>query len=68
MTIDISNSGVSEEFDVRVELQENATTKETIYEAKHKKSDDRIQVKVNKNATGLIKVYIDNDLEKEMIL
>ena len=42
--------------------------KKILYEANHKRSDGEIKVPVESNASGLIKVYIDNELDSEMAL
>ncbi|MBO5142353.1 MAG: Stk1 family PASTA domain-containing Ser/Thr kinase [Clostridia bacterium] len=68
ITIDLSNKGVRETFSVRVELQGDITGKKILHEATHKRSDGRIQVAVSKNATGLIRVYIDGEIDSEMVI
>ena len=64
----ISNKGARETFKVRVELQGDITGKKILHEAEHKRSDGRIQVPVSKQATGLIRVYIDGEIDSEMVI
>ncbi len=68
ITIDLSNKGARDTFTVRVELQGDITGKKILHEAKHSRSDGKIKVGVSKEATGLIKVFIDNELDSEMVL
>lgn len=68
ITIDLSNKGARETFNVRVELQGDISGKKILHEADHNRSDGRIQVAVDKNATGLIRVYIDGSVDSEMVI
>ena len=66
--IDLSNKGKNQDFNVKVILQENIGTKTILYEFKHNRSDGVIPVLVPENATGIIKVYIDDELDSEAFL
>ena len=68
ITVNLSSKGARDSFNVRVELLGGMTGKKILYEANHKRSDGEIKVPVESNASGLIKVYIDNELDSEMAL
>jgi len=68
ITVNLSSKGARESFNVRVELLGGMTGKKILYEANHKRSDGEVKVPVESTATGLIKVYIDNELDSEMAL
>lgn len=68
ITIDLSNKGARDTFNVRVELQGDISGKKILHEAEHKRSDGRIQVAVDKQATGLIRVFIDGVVDSEMVI
>ena len=68
ITVDLSSKGARSTFNVRVELHGDLTGNKILYEANHKRSDGKIQVPVSKNATGLLRVYIDNEIDSEMVL
>ena len=66
--IDLSNKGARATFTVKVELQGDITGKKILHEAIHSRSDGTIQVAVPKDAFGLLKVYIDGEVDSEMVL
>ena len=68
ITIDLSRKGVRDTFNVRVELQGDITGKKILHEGNHSRKDGKIQVPVSKNATGLIRVYIDGEVDSEMVI
>ncbi len=68
ITIDLSKKGARDTFKVRVELHGDISGKKVLHEAEHKRSDGKIQVAVDKNATGLIRVYIDGAVDSEMVI
>ena len=51
-----------------VELQGDIMGKRILYEATHSRSDGKIKVPVEKDASGLIRVYIDGKVDSEMVL
>ena len=66
--IDLSNKGARPTFSVKVELQGDITGRKILYEGNHSRSDGKIQVAVPKDAIGLLKVYIDGEVDSEMVL
>lgn len=66
--VDLTNKGARETFTVRVELLGDILGNKILYEGEHKRSDGKIKVAVPKKATGLIRVYIDNEFDSEMVL
>lgn len=68
IAIDISNKGARESFSVRVELQGDITGKKILYEGTHTRADKKVNVEIPNGAMGLLKVYIDGEVDSEMVL
>lgn len=68
ISIDISNKGARDSFTVRVELQGDITGKKILYEGTHTRADKKVKVDIPKDAIGLLKVYIDGEVDSEMVL
>jgi len=68
LPIDISNKGARESFTVRVELQGDITGKKILYEGIHTRADKKVNVEIPNDAIGLLKVYIDGEVDSEMVL
>ena len=64
----MSKKGVRDTFNVRVELQGDINGKKILHEAVHTRSDGKINVAVSSKASGLIRVYIDGEVDSEMVL
>lgn len=68
VVIDLSNAGAKDGFDVRVVVESNTQGKKVEYEAKHSRSDGKIEVYVSDIKGAMLKVYIDNEVVSEMML
>lgn len=68
ITIDISKKGVRDVFTLRVELQGTSIGKQILYEGVHSRSDKTVEVPVDKDASGMLRVYIDDKLDSEMLI
>ena len=68
ITVNLSNKGARETFTVKVELLGDITGNRILYEGQHKRSDGKIEVPVSKKSTGLVRVYIDNEFDTEMVI
>ncbi len=66
--IDISKKGVRDIFTVRVELQGSSIGKQILYEGVHSREDKVVNVPVDKNLSGMLRVYIDDKLDSEMLI
>ena len=65
VTINLSDKGSRPTFEVRVEIIGEFSGKKILYEGTHSRSDGSIQVDVPKGITGLLRVYIDDELVTE---
>ena len=68
VTIDLSNVGEREKFNVKVVLEGNAVGKKVEYEAEHTRDDGKIEVNVTDVKGAMLKVYVDNTVAYEMPL
>lgn len=68
MTILLSNLGTRDTFNVRVELNGDIRGRTVIYNQNHSRSEGVLDVKYPADATGVLRVYIDNELSSEQPL
>lgn len=68
ITIDISKKGVRDVFTLRVELQGTSIGKQILYEGVHSRSDKVVEVPVDKDVSGMLRVYVDDKLDSEMLI
>ena len=68
ITIDLTNKGTRDSFTVKVEVQGDLSGKKIIHEETHTRSEGKIKVPVPKNTMGLIRVFIDDELDSEMVI
>ncbi len=69
ITIDLSNKGSRDRFVVKVELQNSTVGSKIVYEGTHQRNDGKINVNLpNGVNSGMVKVYIDNALDSEMVI
>lgn len=68
VTIDLSNVGERERFNVKVVIEGNAVGKKVEYEAEHSRNDGKIEVDVTDAPGSMLKVYIDDTVVSEMTL
>lgn len=68
ITIDISKKGVRDVFTLRVELQGTSIGKQILYEGVHSRSDKAVDVLVDKDVSGMLRVYVDDKLDSEMLI
>ncbi len=68
ITIDISKKGVRDIFTLRVELQGTSIGKQILYEGVHSRSDKSVEVSVDKDVSGMLRVYVDDKLDSEMLI
>jgi len=68
ISIDLSNKGQQDEFNVKVTLDNKEIGTLVEYEAKHSKKDGIINVYVSDIPGAYLKLYIDDKLDSEQIL
>ena len=68
LKVNVSNKGSRETFTVKVTLNGDIKGRTNIYEATHKRSDGVIDVPYPGDATGMLRVYIDGNLDSEMLI
>jgi len=68
LNINLSSKGSRETFNVRVELNGDIKGRKVIYNEEHKRGDGMISVPYPDDATGMIRVYIDGDLDSEQMI
>ena len=66
--IDISKKGVRDVFTLKVELQGSSIGKQILYEGVHSREDKVVNIPVAKNLSGMLRVYIDDKLDSEMLI
>lgn len=69
LEIQLSNKGVRNQFTVRVE-EEGGTIigKRIEYEETHTREEGKIKIKITKEMGAMVKVYIDNELDSQMLI
>ena len=69
ISIDLSNKGTRDTFVVKVELQSSKIGTKILHEEVHQRKDGKITVELPDGSEGsMIKVYIDDNLDSEMIV
>ena len=68
LKINLSRKGTKDTFVVRVELNGDIKNRKVIYEKTHKRSDGLIEVKYPADATGILRVYIDDKFDSEQVI
>ena len=69
ITIDLSNKGTRDTFVVKVELQSSILGTKILHEEVHQRKDGKISIALPNNSEGsMIKVYIDDNLDSEMVV
>lgn len=68
ISIDVSNKGVRDVFSLKVELQGTSIGKKILHEGVHSRDEKKVSVTLPKGASGVLRVYIDDKLDSEMVL
>ncbi len=69
VTIDLSTLGAREKFNVKVVIESNVIGgKKVEYEAVHTRDDGKIDIPVTDIQGAMLKVYIDDEVQYEMLL
>lgn len=68
ITIDLTNKGKRDTFEVRVEVQGQITGTRIEYEKTHSRSDGKITVPISETGSGIVRVFIDDELDSEQVL
>ncbi len=68
MTLSLVNKGSRDTFNVRVELNGDIKGRKVVYNQEHKRGDQQIVVTYPADATGMIRVYIDDILDSELMI
>ncbi|MBR4110328.1 MAG: Stk1 family PASTA domain-containing Ser/Thr kinase [Clostridia bacterium] len=67
ISIDVSKKGVRDVFTLKVEVQSSSVGKKIIYEGVHSRNDKTVNVTIPKGLSGMLRVYIDDKLDSEMV-
>ncbi|MBO5179210.1 MAG: Stk1 family PASTA domain-containing Ser/Thr kinase [Clostridia bacterium] len=65
--IDVSKKGVRDVFTLKVEVQSSSVGKKIIYEGVHSRDDKIVNVTIPEGLSGMLRVYIDDKLDSEMV-
>ena len=65
--IDVSKKGVRDVFTLKVEVQSSSVGKKIIYEGVHSRNDKIVNVTIPEGLSGMLRVYIDDKLDSEMV-
>jgi serine/threonine-protein kinase len=68
LTLSLVNKGSRDTFMVRVELNGDIKGRKVIYNKEHKRGDGQVQISYPGDATGIIRIYIDDALDSEMLI
>ncbi len=68
LTLSLVNKGSRETFNVRVELNGDIKGRKVVYNQEHKRGDQQVIVTYPADATGMIRVYIDDVLDSELMI
>ena len=68
LTLSLVNKGSRDTFNVRVELNGDIKGRKVVYNQEHKRGDQQVVVTYPADATGMIRVYIDDILDSELMI
>ena len=68
LTLDLKGKGKKDTFNVKVVINGDIKGRTTIYEGTHSRSEGTITITYPADATGLLRVLIDDKVDSEMVL